>query len=163
MTRVFPQSVSGNIVWDSQRPSESLTENRPVWKMAAMNSAKLRGRRALAFAADSLPQRCPNCGQQLEVSSASFLLVGRTGDKSIFNDDGRFCPGCDVVILNADYIREVARLGLPTARKFVVGGFVDLGAVPEDKKNTLLGQKDNPIPFVKFASFDWRDRKSSSE
>lgn len=110
-----------------------------------------------------LPQRCPNYGQQLEVSSASFLLVGRTGDKSIVNDDGRFCPGCDVVILNADYIREVARYGLPTVRKVVVGGFVDLDSVPEDKKSTLLGQKDNPIPLVKFVSFEWCDRTSSSE
>jgi hypothetical protein len=130
--------------------------------MAGMNSHKLRGRRALAVSADGLHGRCPNCAQQLELSRAAFLLLGREGEKSIYNDDCRFCSSCDVVVLNADYIREVAQLGLPTARSFAVGGFVDLDAVPEDKKNIPLGQKGNPIPFVEFASFEWRDRESST-
>ena len=131
--------------------------------MGAMNADKLRGRRALAVAADGLHGQCPNCAQSLEVSRASFLLLGREGERSIYNDDCRFCPGCDVVVLNAEYICKVAQLGLPTARSFTVGGFVDLDAVPEDKKRIPLGQKGNPIPLVEFASFEWRDRKSSSK
>lgn len=142
--------------------SKSLTENRPTSMIAAMNADKLRGRRALAVTADRLQERCPNCSQQPESGRAAFLLLGRGGERSIYNDDCRFCPGCDVVVLNADYIREVAQLGLPTARSFAVGGFVDLDAVPEDKKNIPLGQEGNPIPFIAFASFEWRDRKSSS-
>jgi hypothetical protein len=131
--------------------------------IAAMDAGKLRGRRALAVAADSLSQQCPNCAQPLEVSRAVMLLLGRNGEKSIFNNDCRFCPGCDVVILDADYIREIAQHGLPTARSFTVVGFVDLAAVPEDKKKIPLGQKGNPIPFIEFASFEWRDHKSTSK
>ncbi len=128
-----------------------------------MNADKLRGRRALAVAADSLSQQCPNCAQPLEVSSAVMLLLARNGEKSIFNNDCRFCLGCDVVVLDADYIQEIAQHGLPTARSFTVAGFVDLAAIPESQKNTPLGQNGNPIPFVEFASFEWRDSKSSSK
>jgi len=131
--------------------------------IAGMDADKLRGRRALAVAADRLSQQCPNCAQPLEVSRSVMLLLGRNGEKSIFNNDCRFCLGCDVVVLDADYLRDVAQHGLPTARSFTVGGFVDLAAVPEDQKKTPLGQKGNPIPFVEFASFEWRDSKSSSK
>ena len=71
--------------------------------------------------------------------------------------EGRFCTGCPVVVLDADHFHEMARLGLQDGRKFVIAGFVDLDAVPNDKKRVPLGEDGNPIPLVEFKSFEWRD------
>lgn len=117
--------------------------------MAAMKfcATRLRNRRAVAFAADRVPEQCPNCSKQLDASIESFLLLNREGEKTMVSGEGRFCPGCDVVVLDADHFREMARLGLENTRQFSIAGFVDLNAVPEDKRCLHLGADDKPDPI----------------
>lgn len=121
-------------------------------------TARLRRRRALAFRRRSIPERCPLCGAVLEETRESFLVQDRRGEKALISGDARFCSGCDVVVLDADGLRELARLGVPDSKHLEVMGFVDLDAVPDDKSDAPLGEDDNPVPVVPFEHFEWVGR-----
>ena len=123
-------------------------------------TGRLEGRRAVAFPGGDVSARCPECGGRLRKSSECFLVISPKGESAITSGEGRFCMGCPVVVLEADHFHEMVRLGLPEVRRFAVAGFVDLDAVPEDKRHVPFGEDDNPIPFVKFESFEWRNRGS---
>lgn len=127
----------------------------------AWGAGRLDNRRAVAYPGRSIPHRCPGCGGRFRAGGGPFLVVGRGGDAAVVSGEGRFCTGCPIVVLDADHFHEMARLGLPEEREFTIAGFVDLDAVPEDKKRVPLGEDDNPIPFVEFESFEWRNRGGS--
>ncbi|MDI6732620.1 MAG: hypothetical protein QME51_00740 [Planctomycetota bacterium] len=101
---------------------------------------------------------CPKCNSLLENEYHSYLLLVKTEkDVESFmvgNDKGYFCPNCAVVVLDKDEFGKMV-LGFHdvSSSKFTVAGIVDLDTIPEDKKNKLLGDDDNPIPLVSFTNY----------
>jgi len=99
---------------------------------------------------------CPTCNAKLEKEYHTYLVLSRKGEdcKSFIagNDAGKFCPNCDVVVLNwnmfAGNISYATRHS--SSFEFTVVGIVDLDAIPDDKKGTPIGGDANPIPLVKF-------------
>ncbi|MHC4502664.1 MAG: hypothetical protein ACYTFI_05105 [Planctomycetota bacterium] len=123
-----------------------------------VGDTRLRGRRAIAYPAESLPRGCPSCNEEL-VSEHRPLAMGthdaaKHTDLFIVGTEVRFCPQCQVVVLNASQLDKMAAIGAPDALKYVVIGFIDIGAVPEDKRHLPLDEIEN-IPYVRFDSLDW--------
>jgi len=75
-------------------------------------------------------------------------------DLFIVGTEVRFCPQCQVVVLNASQLDKMVAIGAPDALKYVVIGFIDLAAVPEDKRHLPLDEIEN-IPYARFDSLDW--------
>lgn len=106
------------------------------------------------------PGPCPRCGGSLQQSYQSYMVGTRRGndltDSFVMgNDMGWFCTHCPVVVINPSEVSEHLPYDSPKwdiGEKFVVLGIVDLGAVPQDKRELPLGGDDNPIPLVQFTN-----------
>lgn len=106
---------------------------------------------------------CPQCGSRLENESHSYLmLVRESGGVQQFvvgNNDGYFCAGCPVVVLDHEAFARSAHAGNPSSRSFelMVPGMVDLDVIPEESANIPLGDDENPIPLMRFTNY--RDKE----
>lgn len=80
------------------------------------------------------------------------------------NGDAYFCTACPAVLLKRMHFERAAALGAPGPGEgeYAIIGFVDLDAVPEDKRNVPLGEEENPIPLVEFASIQWGEEAPAS-
>jgi len=106
------------------------------------------------------PGPCPRCGEPLQRSPQTYLLDTWRSSKMadsfmLAGDFGWFCSHCPTVVINPAYVREMFQ-HTPShwdiGTQFIVVGIVDLDAVPEEKHHLPLGDDDNPIPLVEFAS-----------
>ncbi len=101
----------------------------------------------------------PQCGSRLENESHSYLmLVRESGNVQQFvvgNNDGYFCAGCPVVVLDHEAFARSAHAGNPSSRsfEFIVPGMVDLDAIPEESANIPIGDDENPIPLMKSTNY----------
>lgn len=99
---------------------------------------------------------CPTCNAKLEKKYHTYLVLSRKGeDYESFisgNDAGKFCPNCDIVVLDRNMFAKSVSFATrhSSSFEFTVVGLVDLDAIPDDKKGTPIGGDDNPIPLVKF-------------
>ena len=106
------------------------------------------------------PGPCPRCGGPLQSHTATYLVATMRGKKDadsffIGNDMGWFCARCPTVVINPEEVSKFLLYGKPgwdTGTEFAVLGIVDLNAIPEEKRNVLLGEDENPIPLVRFTS-----------
>jgi len=110
---------------------------------------------------------CPKCGSSLEKKYHSYMVVSEIGgERESFitgNDNGYFCRGCPVVVLDEkDFVEPVSVATGSRKLKIAVTGIIDLDAVPEDKKHVPLGEDDNPIPLVEFLDHE-EDNKDKRE
>ena len=104
------------------------------------------------------PGPCPRCGGPLQSQHATYLVATRRGKRRtdsffIGNDKGWFCARCPTVVINPEDVSEFLQFSLPKwdiGTEFGVVGIVDLDAIPEEKRDLVLGGDDNPIPLVKF-------------
>ena len=113
------------------------------------------------------PCPCPRCGGPLQQSRQTYLVATRRGKELTDNfivgsDMGWFCARCPTVIINPEEVSELLIHPLPRwdiGTSFAVVGIINLGAIPEEKRNLPLGDDDNPIPLVEFTNIS-RDRES---
>jgi len=113
------------------------------------------------------PGPCPRCGGPLQQSRQTYLVATRRGKELTDNfivgsDMGWFCARCPTVIINPEEVSELLIHPLPRwdiGTSFAVVGIINLGAIPEEKRNLPLGDDDNPIPLVEFTNIS-RDRES---
>ncbi len=112
---------------------------------------------------------CPNCNAKLKREYHTYLVGTRKRNNyETFitgNDDGYFCPNCDIVVLDWD---EFARLvsvfsKFSNSVEFAVLGIVDTNAIPKDKKSIPLGNDDNPIPLVRFTNLSERRKSGKTQ
>jgi len=103
----------------------------------------------------------------LQQSRQTYLVATRRGKELTDNfivgsDMGWFCARCPTVIINPEEVSELLIHPLPRwdiGTSFAVVGIINLGAIPEEKRNLPLGDDDNPIPLVEFTNIS-RDRES---
>jgi hypothetical protein len=106
------------------------------------------------------PGPCPRCGGPLQAHPATYLVATRRGRKStssffVGSDMGWFCARCPTVVINPEEVSEYLLHGKPewnVGTELAVLGIVDLDAIPEEKRDVLLGEDDNPIPLVEFTN-----------
>jgi hypothetical protein len=103
-----------------------------------------------AIMMNSTPKKCPQCGMSFIQQHQTFLMVSPDGDGFITSGDAYFCRSCPVVVLEKEHFDAMAEMA--GARRYSITGFVDLDAVPKEKRDELLGEEDNPIPVIPFAS-----------
>jgi hypothetical protein len=126
--------------------------------------------RRMYFSTD-LPnsRRCPRCDSKLKKEYQTYMVAVR--DKGEFetlitgNDGGSFCPQCPVVVLDYEVFGKIASVGRDRgarAMELAVIGIVNLDAVPEEKRNLVLGGDDNPIPLVQFIHDSDEERSDQS-
>jgi hypothetical protein len=107
-------------------------------------------------------KKCPLCRSALENEYHTYAMFVRSGGETTpfiaGSDGGSFCPECPVVVLDKKGFERVIKAiheerpdwGISGDVAFVVYGFVNMDAVPEDKRHLPLGEDDNPIPIVEF-------------
>lgn len=106
------------------------------------------------------PGPCPRCGDPLQQSSQTYLVVTQRGEEvtdsfMIDGDIGWFCARCPTVVINPEEVNKFFTHPLPhwdIGEEFALVGIVDLDAIPEEKRDLPLGDDDNPIPLVEFTT-----------
>ena len=109
--------------------------------------------RLSAFMLSEIPdkKRCPKCNTQLKSKKESYLVdVGRKS-LEIGCDGGLFCPNCPTVVLDERVFKKmISLMVVGRSPRYTVRGMVAMDSVPKDKTNVPLGERDNPMPLVKF-------------
>jgi len=106
------------------------------------------------------PGPCPRCGDPLQQSSQTYLVITQHGEEAADNfmiggDIGWFCARCPTVVINPEEVNKFLMQPLPhwdIGEEFTLVGIVDLDAIPEEKRHLPLGDDDNPIPLVEFTN-----------
>ena len=108
------------------------------------------------FSDDCITMHCPECGSDLIEERCSILLAVKCDtDAAEFMtrvSGSHFCPSCPVVVFDKKTLGKVAKLAMRGKRniQYDVIGIIDFDAVPEEKKNMVLGTDENPIPIIDF-------------
>jgi len=101
-------------------------------------------------------QFCPECGSELLKENCTiFLCIKSKSDEAGFltNHSGsHFCRQCPVVVFERDQVEEAAKIAIRENHtvQYIIGGIVNLDAIPEEKKHLEIGGNENPLPLVRF-------------
>ena len=99
---------------------------------------------------------CPECGSDLIDENCTVLLYAKSdtdeGEFMTNHTGSHLCNNCPVVVLDKTALERAVLQGIRGTDNLIyrVEGIVNLAAIPESKKNLVIGSKDNPIPLVKF-------------
>lgn len=99
---------------------------------------------------------CPECGAKMVVQDFPMILsVKSSTDRAeiIANLSGsHFCEKCPVVVFDSVKVKQAAILGIKSNKDiyFSIIGFVNMDAIPKEKRHLELGTDENPIPIIKF-------------
>ena len=100
--------------------------------------------------------KCPECGRNLIKDNCTVILCAKSStDEAEFmtNHTGSmFCQKCPVVVFDIEQLAEAAILGIKGDKnlRYIVGGIVDLDAIPKEKRHLEIGCDENPVPLVRF-------------
>jgi len=119
------------------------------------------------------PGPCPRCDGVLKQYRATYMVEtyerGIPADDFIMgNDMGWFCGGCPAVVINTNVLKDflmvqTARPDWAVGSEIDVIGIVDVDAIPEEKRNIPLGEKNNPIPLVDFTNVNIKNKSGQLE
>ena len=99
---------------------------------------------------------CPECGSIMVAQNFPVILsVKSATDKAelITNLSGsHFCEKCPVVVFDSVKVEQAAILGIKSNKDifYYIVGFVNMDAIPYEKRYLELGSDGNPIPIVNF-------------
>ena len=99
---------------------------------------------------------CPECGSDLIEESCTILLCAKSdideGEIMTSLSGSHFCNKCPVVVFDTDKLEQAASLGIRGDKnlRYIIGGIIDLDAIPENKKHLEIGCDENPVPLVRF-------------
>lgn len=100
--------------------------------------------------------KCPECNTELKEEGCTILLAVKSDkDEGEFMTNlagSHFCTNCPVVVFDIDKLEQAAKYGIRSDKnlKYLVGGIVDLNAIPKDKRELQIGTDENPMPLVHF-------------
>lgn len=125
--------------------------------MAKDNFELDRDWRAYMYDEGSVPDRCPRCKEPLHTERLPYVVATRqdsrmTDPLMIGGCDTGFCEDCGIAVVDEAAAVELIRAASPewdVGNEYVIMGFVDLEAVPEDKRHLPFGD-DNPMPLILF-------------
>ena len=87
--------------------------------------------------------RCPECEQLMKNRKNPFLVSFRPNILMIFNISGRYCPGCDLLIIHKDIVEEYLVTALAqrnyelSGNSYMILGIVERCAWRESKKQAI--------------------------
>ncbi len=99
---------------------------------------------------------CPECGFLLIKDSCTVIIAAKSDtDEGEFMSNmtgSHFCESCPVVVFDSDKIEQAARLGIrgDANLRYLIGGIVNLNAIPQEKRHLEIGIDGNPVPLVYF-------------
>jgi hypothetical protein len=111
------------------------------------------------------PGTCPNCGGALVNENQTYMTLGWRGRKMVDSlviggRFGWFCESCPIIVLDEIEIRKTTTASTGGVARpeveYKVLGIVDMGAVPEHKRQLPIGSKDNPMSIITFTNPDER-------
>jgi len=99
---------------------------------------------------------CPECGSELIQKNSTILLLVRSeideGEFATSLSGSHFCKKCPVVVFDTGKVEQAAKLGIRGGKniEYTIAGFIDLDAIPDNKKHLEIGSDENPMPIVYF-------------
>jgi len=112
--------------------------------------------RRMYYSDESETKLCPECNSELIDKGCTILLAVKSDtDEGEFMTNlagSHFCSNCPVVVFDKEKVEKAAKLGIRGGKnlQYLIGGIIDLEAIPKEKEKLELGTDENPIPLASF-------------